>query len=113
MEGKKKLMSLLGSAVILGLGAEGATLSYAGEGKCAGMKGEAQQKAEESTKEEKKKHYYRREIRKGAFERVIALPSEVVGEKAEAEHKNGLLRIVIPKARKSPKAKKIAVKAKK
>ena len=64
-------------------------------------------------KEEKKKHYYRREIRKGAFERVIALPSEVVGEKAEAEHKNGLLRIVIPKARKSPKAKKIAVKAKK
>lgn len=55
MERKKKLMSLLGSAVILGLGAEGATLSYAGEGKCAGMKGEAQQKAEESTKEEKKK----------------------------------------------------------
>ena len=55
MEGKKKLMSLLGSAVILGLGAEGATLSYAGEGKCAGMKGEAQQKAEESTKEEKRK----------------------------------------------------------
>ncbi len=64
-------------------------------------------------KEEKKKHYYRKEIRKGAFERVVALPAEVVGEKAQAEHKDGLLKVIIPKAKKTPKAKKIAVKAKK
>ncbi len=59
MEGKKKLMSLLGSAVILGLGAEGSA-TFAGEGKCAGMKGETQQKTKEATcagmkKEEEKK----------------------------------------------------------
>jgi len=64
-------------------------------------------------KEEKKKHYYRKEIRKGAFERVVALPSEVMGEKAKAEHKDGLLKVVIPKVKKTPKAKKVAVKAKK
>ncbi|EDP76330.1 hypothetical protein [Hydrogenivirga sp. 128-5-R1-1] len=38
MDKKHRLMSLLGSAVILGLGAEGMTQAHAGEGKCAGMK---------------------------------------------------------------------------
>jgi len=50
MDRKQKLMSLLGSAVILGLGAEGGTPSYAGEGKCAGMQGgDKSQQTKEAT----------------------------------------------------------------
>jgi len=61
MDKKQKLMSLLGSAVILGLGAGSATQAIAGEGKCAGMKGGAQtEKSKEAScagmkKEEKEK----------------------------------------------------------
>lgn len=65
----------------------------------------------EEEKEEKKKSYYRKEIKKGAFERVILLPSEVVGDKAEAEYKDGVLKIKIPKA-KEAKVKKVSVKVK-
>ena len=58
MKGKQRLMTLLGSAVLLGLGAEGVTPSHAGEGKCAGMNKGMQQKAKEATcagmKKEKK-----------------------------------------------------------
>lgn len=61
MDNKQKLLSLLGSAVILGLGAGGATQAIAGEGKCAGMKSGTQtEKNKEATcagmkKEEKEK----------------------------------------------------------
>lgn len=60
MKGKQKLMTLLGSAVLFGLGAEGVAPSYAGEGKCAGMNKGSQQKTKEATcagmkKEEKEK----------------------------------------------------------
>lgn len=50
MNGKQKLMSLLGSAVLLGLGAEGVTPAHAGEGKCAGKTGGTNtEKAKEAT----------------------------------------------------------------
>lgn len=49
MKGKEKLMTLLGSAVLLGLGAEGVTPAHGGEGKCAGMNKGAQQKTREMT----------------------------------------------------------------
>ena len=49
MRGKEKLMTLLGSAVLLGLGAEGITPAHGGEGKCAGMNRGAQQKTKEMT----------------------------------------------------------------
>ena len=49
MDRKQKLISLLGSAVILGLGAEGVTPAQAGEGKCAGMKGDKSQQTKEAT----------------------------------------------------------------
>jgi HSP20 family protein len=58
--------------------------------------------------EEKKKNYYRQEIRYGAFQRAVQLPSEVDGAKAAAELKNGALTITLPKSA-QPKAKQIKV----
>lgn len=51
---------------------------------------------EEEDKEEK--HYHRREIRYGAFSRVIPLPMAVKAEEAKAQMKNGVLEITIPKS---------------
>jgi len=65
----------------------------------------------EEKKEEKKKGYYRKELSKGYYKRVIPLPVEVKGEKAEAEYKEGMLKIVIPKV-KPPKKKEKGVKIK-
>jgi HSP20 family protein len=59
-------------------------------------------------KEEKKKNFYRQEIRYGSFERVLKLPTEVEGERATAELKNGLLTITLPKS-KQPKAHQVKV----
>ena len=67
----------------------------------------------EEKKEEKKKNYFRKEIRKGSFERSVALPVEVRGEKAEAESENGMLKVIIPKTDKKKQNKvKVKVKAK-
>jgi HSP20 family protein len=56
-------------------------------------------------------NYYRKEVRLGAFHRSVPLPIPVVGEKAQATYKNGILKIEIPKdERAKPKAVKIAVK---
>lgn len=68
----------------------------------------------EEKKEEKEKGYYRKEISKGYYKRVVPLPVEVKGEKAEASYENGLLKIVIPKVEKKKEEKKgIKVKVKK
>lgn len=67
----------------------------------------------EDEKEIKKKDYLRKEIRKGSFRRVIELPVEVKGNKAVAESKGGVLRIVIPKVAKAiSKTKKIPIEIK-
>ncbi len=68
------------------------------------IKGETKMK-----KEEKDKNYVRREIRCGSFLRSVALPSSVESDKAEAEYKDGILKVRLPKVEK-PAAKKIAVK---
>jgi len=65
----------------------------------------------EKKEEVKEKNYYRKEIRKGAFERVITLPAEVNEEKIEATMKDGILRIVLPKKKPSA-SKKIEIKKK-
>lgn len=52
-----------------------------------------------------------REQRWGSFERSIALPTDVVSEKAQADFDNGILTITLPKAEKV-KPKTITVKAK-
>ena len=62
----------------------------------------------EKKSEVEEKDYYRKEIRKGSFHRAVALPASVDGEKASAEYKNGMLRIVVPKEeRVKPKQIKI------
>jgi HSP20 family protein len=55
-------------------------------------------------------NYYRKEVRYGAFYRAVALPKAVMGDKAEANYKDGVLKIAIPKAEEA-KPKKITIKA--
>ena len=62
--------------------------------------------------EVKEKDYYRRELRRGSFRRLVAMPVPVKKDKASAESENGILRITIPKAE-VKKPKQIAVKVKK
>ena len=56
------------------------------------------------------KNYYRKEVRYGAFYRAVALPKAVIGEKAEANYKDGVLKIAIPKADEA-KPRRITIKA--
>ena len=65
----------------------------------------------EKKREVEEKNYYRKEIRMGSFARQIALPTDVIGEKAEANFDNGVLKISIPK-KEETKAKKIEIKIK-
>ncbi len=67
----------------------------------------------EEKKEVKEKDYLRKEIKKGAFRRVVKLPIEVKGNKATAESIKGMLKITIPKAAKATsQSKKIPIKIK-
>jgi len=65
----------------------------------------------ETKKEEKEegKNYYRQEFHYGAFARTITLPAAVQGEKAEAQLKDGVLQISIPKSEQA-KVKEIPIK---
>jgi HSP20 family protein len=56
------------------------------------------------------KNYYRQEIRYGNFQRAVALPKAVVGDKADASYKDGVLKISIPKAEEA-KPRKIPIKS--
>jgi len=68
----------------------------------------------EEKKEEKDKGYYKKEISKGYYKRIVPLPVEVIGDKAQAEYANGVLKITIPKAKveKEEKGTKIKVVSK-
>jgi len=66
----------------------------------------------EKKSEVEEENYFRREIHKGSFYRSVLLPAHVEGDKAQAEFEEGLLKVIIPKVRKSA-AKKIKVQAKK
>jgi HSP20 family protein len=61
--------------------------------------------------EKKDKAWHIREQRWGSFERAVALPTDVVADKAMAEFENGILVIALPKAEEA-KPKTITVKAK-
>lgn len=52
--------------------------------------------------------YHRNERSAGKFVRAVTLPTEVDGDRVSAEYKNGLLRIVLPKAE-AAKPKQITV----
>jgi HSP20 family protein len=70
------------------------------------IKGESEKKSEVEDK-----NYYRKEIRRGSFYRNIPLPTQVIGDQANAEAKDGVLKISIPKALElKPKTIKIQVK---
>lgn len=51
----------------------------------------------EESEEKKEKNFFKKEIRRGSFERVIPLPCAVESEKAQAECKEGTLKIILPK----------------
>jgi HSP20 family protein len=65
-----------------------------------------EKKMEEEKKEER---YYCRERYRGSFQRSFQLPSGVESDKVNAEFKNGVLTINLPKSEKS-KQKKIEIK---
>lgn len=62
--------------------------------------------------EEKGRNYYRRELRYGAFQRTLPLPTEVKSEETKAAFRNGILEVKIPKAeRVRPKTVKVEVES--
>lgn len=71
------------------------------------IKGEKQ-----DDKEEKKKGYYLSERRYGAFQRSFGVPDGVDADKIEANFKNGVLTVTLPKTPQAQKSeKKIAIKS--
>jgi len=61
-------------------------------------------------KEEKRGNYHRAERVYGAFQRSFALPSSVKNDKIEAQYKNGILTITLPKVEEAkPKAIEVKV----
>jgi len=55
--------------------------------------------------------YHRREREAGKFSRIVKLPSLVQTDKVEAESKDGVLTVILPKAEEA-KPKQISIKAK-
>ena len=68
------------------------------------IKGEAKKESEVE-----EKNYYRKEVHSGSFFRSVALPAHVRADKAEAESKDGMLKITIPK---TPEKKSKTIKIK-
>ena len=61
---------------------------------------------------EKEKGFYRHEMFCGSFDRAIDLPAEVDENKAEAEFRNGVLTIKLPKTEEAQaKQRKITIKS--
>jgi HSP20 family protein len=89
-------------AALPGIKADEVQINITGE--LLSLKGEVKQ--ENETKE---KAYHIREQRWGTFERSIALPTQVVADKAKAEFENGILTITLPKAE-EVKPKTITIK---
>jgi HSP20 family protein len=91
-------------AAIPGVKADDVQINVTGE--VLTIKGETKEK-----EEVKEKVYHLREQRWGMFERTIALPTDVVADKAKAEFENGVLTITLPKAE-EVKPKTITIKSK-
>ena len=65
----------------------------------------------EEVQEKKEKNHYAKEIRRGSFERVVALPDEVEQGSVSAQYQNGVLKVTMPK-RQKPEEKKVKVEVK-
>lgn len=61
---------------------------------------------EESEEKEEKENYYRRERRRTGLKRTVTLPEDVAEEEAEAEMKDGVLRVTLPKKKKAVEKEK-------
>ena len=92
-------------ASLPGVKAEEVQINITGE--ILTLKGETKQVVEEK----KDKAWHMREQRWGTFERSVALPTQVIADKAKAEFENGILTITLPKAE-EVKPKIITIKAK-
>jgi HSP20 family protein len=66
----------------------------------------------EEEREEKEEGYHYRERSYNRIHRVLPLPSAVIADKAEANLKNGVLEVRIPKKEPTPEKKKHKVKVK-
>jgi HSP20 family protein len=64
----------------------------------------------EETQEKKDKHFYSKEIRRGSFERAVRIPEAVAEDKVEAEYKDGVLKVTMPKAEEGRGKVKVVVK---
>ncbi len=62
-------------------------------------------------KEDKKKNYHRTERSYGSFTRSFSLPGNIKSDKVDAEFKNGVLMVSVPKSEEA-KPKQIDVKVK-
>ncbi len=91
-------------ASIPGVNPEEINISIAGE--VLTIKGEVKQ-----VNESENLDYHIRERRFGTFSRSITLPVHVIAEKANADFKNGILKLTLPKAEEI-KPRTITVKAK-
>ena len=78
------------------------------EGGTVTLKGEVK---EETEQKDESTRWHRREIRRSAFARAVALPADVEAEKAKAEFENGILTLTLPKAE-VVKPKQIKITAK-
>ena len=68
---------------------------------------EGQRKSEKEVKEE---HYYRMERMTGTFYRRLPLPEGVKSDQIQAEYKDGVLEVRMPKAAPAQPAQQIAIK---
>jgi HSP20 family protein len=96
--------SVIIKATIPGIKPEDINISVTGE--TLTIRGET--KEEEELKDA---NYHIREMKFGSFARSILLPTRVVTEKANAEFKDGILKLTLPKAE-DVKPKVITIKAK-
>ena len=60
--------------------------------------------------EEKKKNYLRRERSQASYDRIIPLPEKIHSDKVRSKLTDGVLEIILPKAKPTPVQKKRPVK---
>lgn len=65
---------------------------------------------QEAKSEVEEKNYYRKEFSSGSFYRAVRLPVAVKEDKTEANFKDGVLKITIPKADKEKTKKSVKIK---
>ena len=70
------------------------------------------ERSEEMEDENEEKGYYRKEIRRGAFERVVRLPSNIDEDNIKARYEDGILKVEIPKTDEVETGKSIEIESK-